>query len=85
MTDWTALTRSPGRRRSRSINAENPTGAAGSAGSAASHLGPGRKGSAYLPLAAGDTLTLADVEGPGVIRHIWITVAGPRRRPVRTC
>jgi len=61
--------------RSHSINAENPTGAAGSAGSAASHLGPGRKGSAYLPLAAGNTLTLADVEGPGVIRHIWITVA----------
>jgi Protein of unknown function (DUF2961) len=61
--------------RSHSINAENPTGAAGSAAQAASHLGPGRKGSAYLPLAAGNTLTLADVEGPGVIRHIWITVA----------
>src|SRR4029078_10232773 len=61
--------------RSHSINAENPTGAPGSAARAAPHLGPGRKGSAYLPLAAGETLTLADIEGPGVIRHIWITVA----------
>jgi len=61
--------------RSRSINAENPTGAIGAAAQAASNLGPGRKGSAYYPLPAGETLTLADIEGPGVIRHIWITVA----------
>lgn len=59
---------------SRSINAENPTGEPGSAAAASSHLGPGRKGSAYLPLPAGGSLTLADIEGPGVIRHIWITV-----------
>ncbi|SDT21164.1 glycoside hydrolase family 172 protein [Microlunatus soli] len=68
--------------RSRSINAENPDGAPGSAATAASALGPGRKGSACLPLAAGQTLTLARIDGPGVIRHIWITVpdrtsAGP--------
>ncbi|UNX53748.1 DUF2961 domain-containing protein [Georgenia sp. TF02-10] len=67
---------------SRSINAENPTGAPGRAGSAASPLGPARKGSAFVPLGAGETLTLADIEGPGVIRHLWITVpdrteAGP--------
>ena len=61
--------------RSRSINAENPTGAIGAAAQAASNLGPGRKGSAYYPLPAGETLTLANIEGPGVIRHIWITVA----------
>ncbi|MBU2663743.1 DUF2961 domain-containing protein [Actinoplanes bogorensis] len=61
--------------RSRSINAENPTGAPGLGARTASPLGPGRKGTAYLPLPAGETLTLADIEGPGVIRHIWITVA----------
>ncbi|GAA3749071.1 glycoside hydrolase family 172 protein [Streptomyces tremellae] len=61
--------------RSRSINAENPTGAPGAAAREASPLGPGRKGRAYLPLPAGETLTLAEIEGPGVIRHIWITVA----------
>lgn len=61
--------------RSRSINAENTTGEAGGAGRASSPLGPGRKGRAYLPLPAGETLVLADISGPGVIRHIWITVA----------
>lgn len=60
---------------SRSINAENRTGATGAGARAASALGPSRKGSAYLPLPAGETLTLADIEGPGVIRHIWLTVA----------
>lgn len=60
--------------RSRSITAENPTGAKGSGGTAASALGPGRKGRAYLPLPSGQTLTLAEIDGPGVIRHIWITV-----------
>jgi hypothetical protein len=61
--------------RSHSINAENRTGASGSAAGASSPLGPGRKGSAYLPLAAAETLTLAEIDGPGVIRHIWLTVA----------
>lgn len=78
-TSWSNL--NPGVR-SRSINAENPTGAPGQAARAASGLGPGRKGSAFRPLPAGGTLTLAQIDGPGVIRHIWITVpdrteAGP--------
>lgn len=60
--------------RSRSINAENRSGEPGKAASSASALGPGRKGSAYLPLPAGGSLTLAEIDGPGVIRHIWITV-----------
>jgi hypothetical protein len=71
---WSPLAR-PAGVRSRSINAENITGAPGEGGRAASPLGPGRKGSAFFPLAAGETLTLAEIEGPGVIRHIWITVA----------
>ncbi|WP_223692342.1 glycoside hydrolase family 172 protein [Leifsonia poae] len=66
--------RAPAGVRSRSINAENRTGEPGAAAAASSPLGPGRKGSAYLPLPAGGRLTLADIEGPGVIRHIWITV-----------
>jgi hypothetical protein len=68
--------------RSRAITAENATGAKGAGGSESSALGPGRKGRAYRPLAAGETMTLAEIDGPGVIRHIWITVpdstsAGP--------
>lgn len=78
---WNRL-RNDGTLRSRAINAENPTGEAGAAGSASSNLGPGRKGSAWYELEAGATVTLADIDGPGVIRHIWITVidrtpAGP--------
>lgn len=80
-TQWNSL-RNDGTRRSRAINAENPDGAIGAAGSASSHLGPGRKGSAWYALPAGETVVLADITGPGVIRHIWITVtdktpAGP--------
>ncbi len=28
----------------------------------------------YRPIAAGQTLTIADVEGPGIVRHIWFTI-----------
>ena len=82
MTDWAALTRSPGRRRSRSINAENPTGAPGQAAMTASALGPSRKGRPAISLESGETATLADITGPGTIRHLWMTVpdktaAGP--------
>lgn len=70
------------RTRSRSITAENPRGEKGAGGRASSILGQGRKGRAYRPLSAGETMELADIQGPGVIRHIWITVpdatpAGP--------
>ncbi|NIY62289.1 glycoside hydrolase family 172 protein [Streptomyces malaysiensis] len=72
----------PGGVRSRSATAENPAGAKASGGTAASALGPGRKGRPCVPLDAGETLVLADVAGPGLITHIWITVpdgtdAGP--------
>lgn len=61
--------------RSRSINAENPHGERGKAAMAASHLGPSRKGSPCLKnVAAGETITLAQIEGSGVIQHIWFTV-----------
>ena len=42
---------------------------------AASDLGPSRKGSPCIPgLEPGETVTLAEIDGPGVIQHIWITV-----------
>jgi hypothetical protein len=79
---WDVLLTSTGSVRSRSINAENPHGVPGMAARAASGLGPSRKGRAFLPLPADERLTLAEIDGPGVIRHIWITVpdtteAGP--------
>lgn len=60
---------------SRAFNAENPEGLKGAAAQAASRLGPGRKGSPAVTLEPGQELVLADVEGPGVIRHLWITCA----------
>ena len=61
--------------RSRSIDAENPTGEKGKGGMAPSELGPSRKGSPCLrKLPSGSVTTLADIKGPGVITHIWITV-----------
>jgi hypothetical protein len=58
---------------SRSISFENPTGAPGEGGTAASGLGVGRKGSPSKTLAAGEEVQLCDIEGPGTIRHIWMT------------
>ena len=54
------------------ISFENPTGAKGEGGKAAD----GRKGSFYQPVKPGETKTLADIRGPGVIRRFWATVRG---------
>ncbi len=67
--------------RTRSISAENPTGAQGGGARAepdetspARRLGKGWKVRPYLTLAPGSTTTLAEIEGPGVIQHVWTTV-----------
>lgn len=59
--------------RTRSISFENPTGEPGAGGRAASPLGVGRKGLPAKFLEAGERVTLCDVAGPGVIRHVWVT------------
>jgi len=61
---------------SRSISFENPTGAPGEGGKAASNLGVGRKGSPFRQIKPGETIQLCDIEGPGTIRHIWLTTEG---------
>lgn len=60
--------------RSRSITAENPDGEVGAGGQAASDLGVGRKGRPCITVPSGETKTLADIEGTGEIRHIWLTL-----------
>jgi hypothetical protein len=65
----------------RSISPENVTGAPGNGGrategtgaEAARDLGPGWKISPSIDVPAGQTITLADIDGPGVITHIWLT------------
>lgn len=54
---------------SRAITFENPTGERGAGGSSYG----GRKGSPQRRLEPGETVTLCDLAGPGVIRHVWMT------------
>jgi len=66
----------------RSISAENPTGEKGCGGMAtdgtgaraARDLGQGWKVSPSIHIEAESTATLAAIEGPGAIQHIWMTV-----------
>ncbi len=66
----------------RSISAENFTGAKGQGGMAtegtgavaARELGQGWKVSPSIHIAGSSTVTLADIEGPGAIQQIWLTV-----------
>ncbi|MEX2205726.1 MAG: glycoside hydrolase family 172 protein [Myxococcota bacterium] len=60
---------------SRAVTFENPTGARGAGGTAFG----GRKGAPMRELAAGERVVLADLEGPGTIRHVWMTF--PPARP----
>jgi hypothetical protein len=53
----------------RTVSFENPSGERGRAGQA--HRG--RKGAASRLLAPGERVVLADVEGPGRVRHLWMT------------
>ncbi|MBK8046368.1 MAG: DUF2961 domain-containing protein [Anaerolineales bacterium] len=70
--------------KTRSISPENFTGAKGGGGlatagtgaHAARDLGPGWKLSPSVVIAAGETFTLADIEGPGAIQQIWMTPTG---------
>ena len=54
---------------SRAVTFENPTGARGAGGTA----GGGRKGAPSRRLAPGERVVLADLDGPGTIRHVWMT------------
>ena len=68
--------------KSRSISAENFTGEPGKGGmagqegaswEAAKDLGVGWKTSPCVRIQAGETFTVADIEGPGAIQQIWMT------------
>jgi hypothetical protein len=70
----------------RSISAENPTGAPGQGGrhvdpdrGASRDLGTGWKVRPCVGVPPGETLVLADVDGPGAIQQIWMTPTGNYR------
>jgi hypothetical protein len=54
---------------SRAVTFENLTGGRGVGGTAHG----GRKGAPNCQLKAGERLVLADIEGPGTVRHVWMT------------
>ncbi|MDR3269551.1 MAG: DUF2961 domain-containing protein [Tannerella sp.] len=76
----------------RSISAENFSGAKGKGGmadlkdkelrnaanasNAARDLGQGWKVNPYIVINAGETITLAEIDGPGAIQHMWMTPSG---------
>ncbi len=76
--------------KTRSISSENPTGEpgrgamatpeTGSAGPQARDLGLGWKVSPYTRFEPGEVLTLADIQGPGCIQHIWMTTSNIKWR-----
>jgi hypothetical protein len=66
--------------KTRSISAENPTGTKSggalsvpSGNNPAVDLGQGWKVRPYITLEVGSVTTLAQIDGPGLIQHIWIT------------
>ncbi len=82
----------------RSISAENMTGAKGMGGMAipdpseskpaasaraADSLGQGWKVRPFLRVNAGETVTLMDVDGPGTIQHIWMVEGLSRANVLR--
>lgn len=58
----------------RAITPENPTGEKGKAAMAAGPLGPSRKGRGSITLPVNKETTIADIIGPGIIKHFWMTV-----------
>ncbi|MEZ6073905.1 MAG: glycoside hydrolase family 172 protein [Pirellulales bacterium] len=80
---------------SRSISPENLTGgkgqggmatlAEGSARNAARELGQGWKVNPYIRIQPGTTVTLGEVNGSGVINHIWMTPVGDYRLMILRC
>lgn len=54
---------------SRAVSFENPAGSRGGGGRAYG----GRKGAPSKLLSPGEKVVLADLEGPGTIRHVWMT------------
>ena len=70
--------------KTRSISAENPTGEPGRGGmasegtgaNAARDLGQGWKVYPGVRIKAGETHTVADIEGSGAIQHIWLSPCG---------
>lgn len=73
-----------------SVSPENPTGEKGKGGmatqgtasNAARDLGQGWKVNPFVVIEPGKTFTLAEIEGPGAIQHMWMTPTGDWRSSI---
>jgi hypothetical protein len=73
-----------------SVSPENPTGEKGKGGmatqgtaaAAARDLGQGWKVNPFVVIEPGKTFTLAEINGPGAIQHIWMTPTGDWRTSI---
>lgn len=64
--------RIPRHLQTRAVSFENPDGRPGGGGRARGPLGVGRKGAPARMIAPGETVELADIAGPGMLRHVWL-------------
>jgi hypothetical protein len=62
------------------ITFENPTGARGAGGK----TNQGAKGAAFRTIKAGETVVLADLEGGGTLRRMWVTLRDRTPRGLRS-
>ena len=78
--------------KTRSVSPENFTGEKGKGGmcpleegtakEAARDLGTGWKVNPYIVIPGESIFTIADIEGPGAIQHIWMTPVGKWRNTI---
>lgn len=61
------------------VSPENPTGAKGAGG----QLNRGAKGMAFIVVKPGETATLADIRGAGIIHRLWLSGTIPRNAEQR--
>jgi hypothetical protein len=61
------------------ISPENPTGAKGAGGK----VNKGAKGMAFIVVKPGETATLADIQGAGIINRMWLSGTIPRNEEQR--
>ena len=57
-------------------DADNITRNVNNASKAARDLGETWKVNPYIYIAPGETVTIAEIDGPGAIQHIWMTPTG---------
>ena len=78
--------------KTRSISPENYSGEKGKGGmcelkngfakNAARDLGKGWKVNPFIVIQPGEIFTIADIDGPGCIQHIWLTPTGKWRNTI---